>query len=65
VESLQSTFTALASLTGQPALSLPCGEDGDGLPIGLQLLGRAHDDTRLLQLAAHVEAAIPPGRYFV
>jgi aspartyl-tRNA(Asn)/glutamyl-tRNA(Gln) amidotransferase subunit A len=65
VESLQSTFTALASLTGQPALSLPCGEDGDGMPIGLQLLGRAHHDSRLLQLAAHVEAAIPPARYFV
>jgi aspartyl-tRNA(Asn)/glutamyl-tRNA(Gln) amidotransferase subunit A len=55
VESLQSEFTALASLTGQPALSLPCGAGYDGLPVGLQLLGRAGRDPELLAIAADVE----------
>ena len=32
-------FTAPASLTGLPALSVPCGEDSAGLPIGVQLIG--------------------------
>ena len=32
-------FTAPASLTGLPALSVPCGQDSAGLPIGLQLIG--------------------------
>lgn len=65
VESLQSTFTSLAALTGQPALSLPCGTDGEGLPVGLQLLGRAHRDGELLALAALAERVIPPDRQFV
>ncbi len=65
VESLQSEFTALASLTGQPALSLPCGADEDGLPVGLQLLGRAHGEHDLLGLAAEAEAAIPAPFGFV
>ncbi|MDD7939501.1 amidase family protein [Actinomycetospora lutea] len=34
-------FTGLPSLTGLPALSVPCGFDPDGLPIGVQLIGRA------------------------
>jgi Asp-tRNA(Asn)/Glu-tRNA(Gln) amidotransferase A subunit family amidase len=55
VESLQSEFTALASLTGQPALSLPCGAGDDGLPVGLQLLGRARREQDLLALAAALE----------
>jgi aspartyl-tRNA(Asn)/glutamyl-tRNA(Gln) amidotransferase subunit A len=65
VESLQSVFTALASLTGQPALSLPCGTDEDGLPVGLQLLGRARRENDLLALAAEAEAAIPALPRFV
>jgi aspartyl-tRNA(Asn)/glutamyl-tRNA(Gln) amidotransferase subunit A len=52
VESLQPTYTALASLTGQPAISVPCGSDADGLPVGLQLLGRAHEEDALLELAS-------------
>jgi Asp-tRNA(Asn)/Glu-tRNA(Gln) amidotransferase A subunit family amidase len=41
VESLQGAVHAPASLTGQPALSVACGRDADGMPIGLQLLGRS------------------------
>jgi aspartyl-tRNA(Asn)/glutamyl-tRNA(Gln) amidotransferase subunit A len=65
VESVQSTFLALASLTGQPALSLPCGTDREGLPVGLQLLGRAHRDNDLLALATAAERAVPADRQFV
>jgi aspartyl-tRNA(Asn)/glutamyl-tRNA(Gln) amidotransferase subunit A len=54
VEALQATYLAPASLTGQPALSLPCGRDGDGLPIGLQLVGRAHRERALLAAAGRI-----------
>jgi Asp-tRNA(Asn)/Glu-tRNA(Gln) amidotransferase A subunit family amidase len=57
VEALQSEYTALASLTGQPAISLRCGEDQDGMPIGLQLLGKARADDQLLELGCRVEQA--------
>src|SRR5579884_121181 len=40
---------------GLPAISLPCGRDRDGLPIGAQLIGRAGRDARLLDVAAALE----------
>lgn len=43
-------FTVLASLTGLPALSVPIGFDGTGLPIGLQVIGPAFHEARLLQI---------------
>jgi aspartyl-tRNA(Asn)/glutamyl-tRNA(Gln) amidotransferase subunit A len=54
VESLQGRFAAPAGLTGQPAVSVPCGQDADGMPIGLQLLGRAGRDSALLALAGRI-----------
>ena len=41
-------FTFLFNLTGQPALSLPCGFSTSRLPIGLQLVGRHHEETAIL-----------------
>ena len=41
----------LGNLTGAPALSLPCGFTPDGLPVGLQLYGRAFDETTVLSFA--------------
>jgi len=38
----------LGNLTGVPALSIPCGFTPDGMPVGLQLFGRAFDEARLL-----------------
>ena len=38
-----------------PAVSVPCGNDAYGLPVGLQLVGRRFDDARLLALASAVE----------
>lgn len=47
------------NLTGHPALSIPCGWNTDGLPIGLQLVGRWYDEGRLLSIARWIEATRP------
>jgi aspartyl-tRNA(Asn)/glutamyl-tRNA(Gln) amidotransferase subunit A len=46
------------NLTGHPALSMPCGWSAGGLPVGLQLVGRWHDDACLLGLAALLEGLL-------
>ncbi|HXS45732.1 MAG TPA: amidase [Solirubrobacteraceae bacterium] len=51
-------FTAIANVTGQPAISLPLFERS-GLPVGVQLLGRPAEEGALLALAAQLEAARP------
>jgi aspartyl-tRNA(Asn)/glutamyl-tRNA(Gln) amidotransferase subunit A len=43
-------FTFLFDMTGQPALSLPCGFSASGLPIGLQLAGRHLDEATILRI---------------
>jgi aspartyl-tRNA(Asn)/glutamyl-tRNA(Gln) amidotransferase subunit A len=45
------------NLTGQPALSVPCGFTRGGLPIGLQLVGRPFDEATLFRAGAAYEAA--------
>jgi aspartyl-tRNA(Asn)/glutamyl-tRNA(Gln) amidotransferase subunit A len=52
-------FTFPFNLTGQPAATVPCGFDRDGLPIGLQMVGRWRDDLTVLRAAAAFEAARP------
>ena len=54
-----SVFTYPFNLTGQPAISVPCGFTKSGLPIGLQIVGRRFDDTTVLRAAAAFEAARP------
>ncbi len=49
---LGDVFTLPASLAGLAAISLPCGRDSQGLPIGLQIIGPAFGEARVLQ-AAH------------
>jgi aspartyl-tRNA(Asn)/glutamyl-tRNA(Gln) amidotransferase subunit A len=49
-------FVRWASLTGQPALSVPCGTSRDGRPIGLQLIGRMFEDAALLRVAHAYES---------
>ncbi len=46
---LADVFTVTVNLAGLPALSLPCGFTGAGLPVGLQLIGPALDEARLLR----------------
>ncbi len=43
------------SLTGNPAIAVPCGFTDEGLPVGLQIVGRHKDETGLLQIAAAFE----------
>jgi aspartyl-tRNA(Asn)/glutamyl-tRNA(Gln) amidotransferase subunit A len=52
-------FTQPFNLTGSPAVTVPCGFSRDGLPIGLQLIGRPFDDARLLNLAHAYEQSTP------
>ena len=52
-------FTASANLTGLPALSVPAGRDAAGLPVGLQLVGRAFDESTLLRVGASYEHDAP------
>jgi aspartyl-tRNA(Asn)/glutamyl-tRNA(Gln) amidotransferase subunit A len=52
-------FTYPFNLTGQPAATVPCGFDGDGLPVGLQIVGRWRDDSMVLRAAAAFESAMP------
>src|SRR5215212_2198448 len=52
-------FTVPFNLTGHPAISVPCGFTSDGLPVGLQIVGRWHDDSSVLRAAACFEAAQP------
>ena len=47
---LADIYTVAANLTGLPGLALPCGFDTAGLPIGLQLIGRAFDETTLVKI---------------
>jgi aspartyl-tRNA(Asn)/glutamyl-tRNA(Gln) amidotransferase subunit A len=49
---LLTRFTGPFNLTGLPAISIPCGFTGDGLPMGLQITGPAWSEARILQ-AAH------------
>lgn len=49
--------TAPVSLVGLPAISLPCGKDAEGLPIGLQLIGKKLEDARVLNFAHKYEQA--------
>jgi aspartyl-tRNA(Asn)/glutamyl-tRNA(Gln) amidotransferase subunit A len=51
-----------ANFTGLPAISLPCGLSADGLPIGLQIIGRAFGEAELLQIAHAFEQANPWSR---
>lgn len=49
---LSDSYTAAANLTGLPAVSLPCGTDSQGLPVGMQLIAPAYREDLLLRAAA-------------
>ncbi|MBF6600746.1 MAG: amidase [Dehalococcoidia bacterium] len=54
-----SPYTAPFNLTGQPAASVPCGFDARGMPVGLQIVGRAYEDALVLRAARGFEALEP------
>ena len=54
---LNDVFTVPANLAGVPAISVPAGLDANGLPLGLQVIGRPFDEETMFAVAATVEAA--------
>jgi aspartyl-tRNA(Asn)/glutamyl-tRNA(Gln) amidotransferase subunit A len=63
---LNDMFTIPASMAGLPGISVPAGLDKEGLPLGLQVIGRAFDEETMLRAAAALELAAaftarPPG----
>ncbi|MET0703628.1 MAG: amidase [Mycobacterium sp.] len=56
------TNTVIASQAGLPAISVPVGFTSDGLPVGLEVLGKPFSEDVLLRLAATWEAAVRPRR---
>lgn len=54
---LNDVFTVPANLAGIPAISVPAGLSDDGLPLGLQLIGPAFEEEKVLNAAWHLEQA--------
>jgi aspartyl-tRNA(Asn)/glutamyl-tRNA(Gln) amidotransferase subunit A len=52
-------FTRLINLVGLPAITVPCGFGADGLPVGLQVVGRPMDERTILAIAHSYEQATP------
>jgi aspartyl-tRNA(Asn)/glutamyl-tRNA(Gln) amidotransferase subunit A len=55
---LSDVFTIPADLAGIPAISIPCGLDGQGLPVGFQLMGKLLDEATVLRAAHALEEAL-------
>jgi aspartyl-tRNA(Asn)/glutamyl-tRNA(Gln) amidotransferase subunit A len=54
---LSDIFTISANLAGLPGLSLPCGVDAEGLPVGMQIIGKHFDEETILRIAYAYEQA--------
>ncbi|SNR69207.1 amidase [Puniceibacterium sediminis] len=47
-----------STIPGHPSITIPCGRDANGVPFGLQIIGRRHDDAGVLAVAAELESII-------
>ncbi len=54
---LSDIYTIAVNLAGLPGISIPCGFDGDGLPVGLQIIGNYFDEARMLNVAHQYQLA--------
>ena len=52
---LNDAFTIPASMAGVPGMSVPAGLDTDGLPLGLQIIGKPFDEETVFAVAAAIE----------
>lgn len=57
IDTVRSPFTGYFNVSGQPAISVPCGRDRDGMPIGLMLAGRWFEEVTVLRAASVCERA--------
>ncbi len=55
---LADIYTVTANLAGIPGISVPCGKNQEGLPIGVQMLGKYFDEPTVLRVAHVVEHAM-------
>ena len=53
--------TFVLSMSGLPVASVPCGLDANGLPVGLQIVGRPHEEARVLAVASRIQSLCPIG----
>ncbi|MEG2085647.1 MAG: amidase, partial [Clostridia bacterium] len=56
-------FAATANLTGRPAISVPCGKDKSGMPMGLQFMGKTYNEHDVFNIAYFYEQNI--GKEFI
>jgi aspartyl-tRNA(Asn)/glutamyl-tRNA(Gln) amidotransferase subunit A len=56
-QALSAANTMFANYFGLPAISVPCGVDSRGLPLGLQIVGRPSDETTVLRVAREYQKA--------
>lgn len=54
----EDIFTVWANLAGIPAMSVPCGTDSDGMPIGVQIISSAYDERTMIKLGLAIEREI-------
>ncbi|CDX25163.1 Amidase (fragment) [Mesorhizobium plurifarium] len=52
-------FQGVFNITGQPSVSLPLFHDGEGLPVGIQIVARFGDEATLVRVARDLEQALP------
>ena len=52
------SIAAAVTATTLPVITIPCGHSATGLPVGIQLVGRAHGESQLFSLASHVEQVL-------
>ena len=55
---LSDLFTAMANLSGIPALSVPCGKDSKGLPLGMQIMGKHFSEALLFRVGHFIEKTV-------
>lgn len=57
---LEDIFTVQANITGVPAISVPCGTHSNGMPIGLQIMCDRFNESRVFEIAAHINLPEKP-----